>query len=327
MIMRELGQDGPQTSTLGYGCMSLGGGTGATDEGTGHAALDAAWDIGINFLDTANVYGPHISEQVIGTWLKSRGHKPVIATKAGILRDPENPTTNDPAYLEAELEGSLNRMGVDHVDLFYIHRRNPATPIADVAGFMQRMIDKGKIGGWGLSEVSPTTLRAAHAETPVTAVQNEYSLWTRQPELGLIQDCAKLGVAFVPFSPIARGVLGSTPFDVTSPDLGPFREQMPRFQEPHWSANQAKANAFRTLAADNSVTAPALALAWILAKGDHMFPIPGARTTSHVREWTGAHELATRADLLAQVDNLLPVGWAFGDRYSVKQSSTAERYC
>ena len=323
----KLGNTGTDISVLGYGCMSLGGGTGATTEEDGLNALDAAWGLGINFLDTANIYGPHISENVIKTWLSTRGHKPVIATKAGIQRDPERPTNNEPSYLEAELNGSLKRLGVDFVDLFYIHRRDPSVPIADVAGFMARMIEAGKIGGWGMSEVSPTTLRMAHAETPVAAVQNEYSLWTRQPELGLIQTCADLGVTFVPFSPIARGVLGSTPFDVSSPDLGPFRAQMPRFQDPHWPANQEKANAFRALAADHGVSAPALALGWVIAQGEHLAPIPGARTAAHVREWAEAPELATRHDLLAEVEALLPVGWAHGDRYSERQSAAAERYC
>jgi len=327
MMKLELGQTGAMVSVLGYGCMSLGGGTGPTTKEDSLAALDAVWDLGINFFDTANIYGPHVSEEVIATWLKSRDHKPVIATKAGIQRSADRPTNNEPAYLEGELEGSFKRLGVDYVDLFYIHRRDKTVPVEDVAGFMAGLIKAGKIGGWGMSEVSPTTLRIAHAETPVTAVQNEYSLWTRQPELGLIQTCEELGVTFVPFSPIARGVLGSKPFDVSSPDLGPFREQMPRFQKPHWDANQEKANAFRTLAADNGVTAPALALAWIIAKGAHLVPIPGARTADHVNEWAQAPELATNSALLAEVDALLPVGWASGDRYSERQSSSAERYC
>lgn len=327
MIKRALGKTGLQVSAIGFGCMSLGGGTGATTEEDGLAALDAVWDMGIDFLDTANVYGPHISEEVISVWLKSRGHKPVIATKASIQRDPDRPANNDPEYLETELDGSLKRLGVDHVDLFYIHRRDPNVPIEDVAGFMGRMIGAGKISGWGMSEISPTTLRMGHAETPVMAVQNEYSLWTRQPELGLIQTCAELGVTFVPFSPLARGVFGSKPFDINSPDVGPFRSTMPRFMQPHWDKNQEKANAFRELAADHGALAPALALAWVLEKGDHLVPIPGARTAEHVREWSAAVELSTNAELLNEVDKLLPVGWAHGDRYSNEQARTPERYC
>lgn len=326
MKMRKLGQ-GPEVSALGFGCMSLSGFSGATTEAESFDALDAVWDMGINFLDTANVYGPHISEQVIGKWLASRGHRPVIATKAGIQRDPDHPVSNDPAYLEAELEGSFKRLGVDHVDLFYIHRREQAVPVEAVAEVMGKLIDQGKISGWGMSEVAPATLRLAHEVTPVMAVQNEYSLWTRLPELGLIQTCAELGVAFVPFSPLARGVFGSKPFDVSHPDTGDFRTQMPRFQDPHWPLNQSKANAFRALAQDNGVQAPALALAWVLAQGDHLIPIPGSRSATHVREWAGAVDLSENAELLAEVDALLPAGWASGDRYSDAQAKTPERYC
>ncbi len=195
MKQRNLGANGPAVGAIGLGCMSFGGLTGPTNEADSFAVMDRAWEMGITHFDIANIYGPHTSEEVVGRWMAHAGHKPSIATKASITRDRDRPVNNDPAYLEAELEGSFKRLGVDYVDLFYIHRREPAVPVADVAGFMQRMIDAGKIGGWGLSEISPTTLRQAHAETPVTAVQNEYSLWTRLPELGLLQECSRLGVA------------------------------------------------------------------------------------------------------------------------------------
>lgn len=327
MKQRKLGASGPQVGALGLGCMSFGGMTGPTTETDSFAVMDRAWDMGITHFDTANVYGPHTSEAVIGRWMANRGHKPSMATKASIRRDPVHPVNNDPAYLESELHGSFQRLGVDHVDLFYIHRREPAVPIEDVAGFMGRMIDAGKIGGWGMSEVSPTTLRLAHAETPVRAIQNEYSLWTRQPELGLLQDCGRLGVAFVPFSPLARGVLGRTVIDPAHPDFGAFRQEMPRFQAPNWAHNKKRAEAFHVLAAEYGHAVPALALAWLLAQGDHIIPIPGSRTAAHVTDWEGCDKIEITPDLRAKIDAILPVGWAWGDRYSAGQSKAPERYC
>ncbi|MDG1864029.1 MAG: aldo/keto reductase [Yoonia sp.] len=327
MKMKTLGATAIEISAIGLGCMSFGRAMGACSETESHATLDATWGAGINFLDVANIYGPRISEEVMGTWLASRKHQPVIATKAGIQRDKNRPVNNDPAHLEAELDGSLKRLGVESVDLFYIHRHEQAIPIEDVAGFMGGLIAKGKIKGWGMSEVSPTTLRKAHAVTPVSAVQNEYSLWTRQPELGLIQDCARLGVTFVAFSPLARGVFGRTIIDPGSPEFGPFRAEMPRFHAGNWDHNREIAKAFHTLAHAHSVTAPALALAWTMAQGEHIVPIPGTRSVDHLNDWVRADEITITEDLAAKIDALLPVGWAWGDRYSEAQSSTAERYC
>lgn len=326
MKQQQLGDGGPMTSALGLGCMSFGGFTGDTTPEASLAAMDAAWDLGITFFDTANVYGPHTSEEVVGRWMAARGHRPVLATKAGITRLADRPADNTAAYLEAELDGSLTRLGVDHVDLFYIHRRDQSVPIEDLAGSMGRLIEAGKIGGWGLSEVSPTTLRRAHAVTPVRAVQNEYSLWTRLPELGLIQDCARLGVAFVPFSPLARGVFGREIIDPDSPDFGGFRQVMPRFQPPNWAHNRTMAEGFHGYARQIEVTPPALALAWLLNKGDHIFPIPGSRTADHIADWADATTLALNQDMLDHIEALLPVGWAWGDRYSAGQSELPERY-
>lgn len=308
--------------------MSFGGtASGVTNEATSFDAMDHAWDLGITHFDTANVYGPHTSEEVVGRWVADRGHRPSIATKAGIQRSHDRPVNNDPVHLEAELDRSLRRMGVDHVDLFYIHRREQSVPIAEVAGLMGRLIEKGKIGGWGLSEVSPTTLRRAHAETPVRAVQNEYSLWTRQPELGLLQDCATLGVAFIAFSPLARGVFGRQIIDPSHPDFGPFRAEMPRFQAKNWEENKKQATAFQALAAEHGTTAAALSLAWVLAQGDHIIPIPSSRTAAHISDWAAADDIEMTQVLLDQIEVVLPVGWAWGDRYSTEQSQAPERYC
>jgi aryl-alcohol dehydrogenase-like predicted oxidoreductase len=327
MQQRQLGTGGPMVSAIGLGCLSFGGIFGPTDSATSLRCLDAAWDAGITFLDTANIYGLGVSESVIGDWLRSRKHRPVIATKAGIVGGPNRRIDNSAAYLRAELEGSLARLGVDHVDLFYIHRHEEARPIEEVAGTLSDLIREGKIGGYGLSEVAPYTLRRAHAVHPVRAVQNEYSLWTRQPDLGLIQACAALGVAFVPFSPLARGVFGRTVADPATMAPDEFRLQIPRFQEGNWQRNQPAIAAFRAFAAQRGTNPAALALAWVLSRGAHIIPIPGTRHAAHVQDWLAASDLDLTPGDIAEIDRIMPVGWAFGDRYSHDQAATVERYC
>lgn len=325
MKTRQLGAGGPRVSAIGLGCMSFGGIFGPTNADESLACLDAAWDAGVTFLDTANIYGMGVSETVLGQWLATRKHPVHIATKAAIVRGAG--FDNSERHLRSELEGSLRRLGVDHVTLFYIHRREQERPIEEVVGTLQALIAEGKIGGYGLSEVSPGTLRRAHAVHPCRAVQNEYSLWTRQPELGMIQTCAELGTAFVPFSPMARGVFGRDNLDPTTFAAGDFRATIPRFQAPDWSLNLSRINGFRAHAADRGVSVPALAMAWILHRGPHLIPIPGTRTAAHLRDWVGAAQVTLTPDDLAEIDRLLPVGWAHGDRYGAEQASMVERYC
>ena len=293
MKQRQLGLGGPMVSAIGLGCLSFGGIFGDTTDGISLRCLDAAWDAGITFYDTANIYGMGRSETVLGQWLATRKHPAVIATKASFVSSPSRRIDNSDAHLRAELEGSLRRLGVDHVALFYIHRHDQNTPIEDVAGTLSRLIEEGKIGGYGMSEISPGTLRRAHAVHPVRAVQNEYSLWTRQPELGLIQACAALGVAFVPFSPLARGMLGDSP--IAMPTDG-FRPSNPRFTEPNFTDNTLKINAFRAFCAQRGWSTPATALAWILSRGPHLIPIPGTRTAAHLAQ-LAPELIATRPSL------------------------------
>ncbi|WP_103334509.1 aldo/keto reductase [Pseudotabrizicola formosa] len=326
MKHRHLGANGPKTSALGLGCLSFGGLFGGTTTDESLACLDAAWDHGIRFLDVANIYGNGVSESVIGQWLATRNHRPLIATKAAIIQGETRGINNDAAHLRAELEGSLQRLGVDHVDLFYLHRHDPKTPIEQVAQTMAALIAAGKIGGYGLSEIAPYTLRRAHAVHPVTAVQNEYSLWTRQPDLGMIQTCADLGVAFIPFSPLARGAFGTPMADPDLQDLGPFRSQIPRFTPEYWPMNKPKLQAFQQLAADMGHNAAALALAWCLHQGDHLIPIPGTRSAAHLVAWAGAADISLTPAELAQIDSLLPAGWAYGDRYTDAMAASVERY-
>jgi aryl-alcohol dehydrogenase-like predicted oxidoreductase len=327
MQQRQLGAGGPMVSAIGLGCLSFGGLFGPTDADASLHCLDAAWDAGINFLDTANVYGMGRSETVIGDWLRRTGKRPVIATKASIVNGPDRRIDNSEGHLRSELEGSLRRLGVDHVDLFYIHRKDPAIPIEDTAGVLSRLITEGKIGGYGLSEISPTTLRRAHAVHPCRAVQNEYSLWTRQPELGLIQTCAALEVAFIPFSPLARGVLGVTPPDIAALEPTDFRLGLPRMTPEHYPANLAAVAPFRAYAAERGWMTPALALAWVLDQGPHLIPIPGTRTAAHLADWAGADAIRLTDDDRAAIARILPVGFAWGDRYNDAMAATVERYC
>ncbi len=327
MKQRQLGADGPMVSAIGLGCLSFGGIFGATTDDESLRCLDAAWDHGITFYDTANIYGQGRSETVLGEWLKTRRHPAVLATKASIVNGPARRIDNSEAHLRAELEGSLRRLGVDHVALFYIHRHEQSRPIEEVAGTLSRLVEEGKIGGYGMSEVAPYTLRRAHAVHPCRAVQNEYSLWTRQPELGLLQACAELGTAFVPFSPLARGALGQQMLDPSALDPAEFRRQIPRFQPDNWPLNAARIAAFRAYAADRRLTPPALALAWVLAQGNHLIPIPGTRTARHLRDWADASGITLTPEDHRQIATILPVGWAHGDRYNDEQAGTVERFC
>ncbi|ABL72637.1 aldo/keto reductase [Paracoccus denitrificans] len=319
MEQRRLGNR--NVAAIGFGTMSFGGMFGATDEATSLACLDAAVDAGIGHFDTANIYGMGVSEQIIGRWGRPDLH---LATKCGIVNGPPRAVRNDEPYIRQCLEESLRRLKREHVDLYYIHRRQPDIPVEDVAGTMSKLVQEGKIGGYGLSEIAPSTLRRAHAEYPVTAVQSEFSLWTRLPQLGLIQACRELGVAFVAFSPLGRGMFGREPLRRDFRAGIDFRETNPRFTEPNFSANLAAIAPFRALCAQRGWTVPGAALAWVLAQGDHIVPIPATRTADHLRDWQVPDLDA--ADI-AEIERILPAGFAHGDRYGDHQMAFVERYC
>ena len=318
---------GRKVGAVGLGCMSFGGFYGPTTEAESLECLAAAIDCGIDHLDTAERYGGGLSEEIVGKFLAQSGADVSLATKGGIYMKPERHFDNAESTLRASLEGSLKRLGVDHVDLYYVHRREQARPIEEVAGTMARFIEEGKIGAYGLSEIAPSTLRRAHAVHPVAAVQNEYSAWTRQPELGLIQTCAELGVTFVAFSPLARGMFGETAPDPAAFANGDFRRNNPRFVAPNFAANVAAIEPFKAFARARGWSTAATALAWTLDRGEHILPIPGTRTAAHLREFAAARDIAfTDADR-AEIARLLPVGFAHGDRYSDAQNVGVERYC
>lgn len=327
MKTRRLGTDGPEIGEVGLGCMSFGGMYGPTDKAASFRTLDKAWDLGVTHLDTALIYGDGLSEEIIGEYLRSRPHHFTIATKAGIVARPQRHFNNKPDYLRESLEGSLKRLGVERVELYYLHRRDPEVPIEDAVGTLVRFKEEGKIGGIGLSEIAPSTLERAAAVHAVMGVQNEYSLWTRLPELGMIQACARLGTAFVAFSPVARGMFGDAPLNPASFAQTDFRRANPRFQEPNFSRNEARVAQFRAFARERGWAPAALAIAWVLNRGDHIIPIPGTRGPEHLEEDAKGADIALDAETLAQIEAILPVGFAHGDRYSEQQGSGSERYC
>lgn len=332
MNMRELGRGGPKIAAIGYGGMSFSDFYGPTTETQSHAILDLMRDRGINHIDTSNIYGMGASEEAIGAYYaKNPAAKDefVIATKASITRDAEGRRIfrNDRAHLEAELDKSLKRMGVERVDLFYVHRRDPAMPIEEATEGLVEIMKTGKIGGFGYSEIAPASLRRAAQVHPVAAVQSEYSLQTRYPDLGLVQACAELGTALVAFSPVGRSLLTDHPLRFEAVQELPFLKQNPRFQQPNFDANIAATDRFRALAAEMGEPAAALANAWLLAQGDHVIPIPGTRSVRHFEECLRGGALSLSEDDLARIEAVLPVGWAHGDRYSEDQWVGPERYC
>jgi aryl-alcohol dehydrogenase-like predicted oxidoreductase len=334
MKTRRLGASGPLISAIGIGAMSFTDFYGTTDESQSHAILATALDEGVTHIDTSNVYGPHRSEAAIGSFLAKQGNQRgelfSIATKAGITKDPDTGAriyNNSAAHLEAELDGSLARLGVERVDLFYVHRRDAATPIEEVTETLAGLIKKGKIGGFGFSEIAPSSLRRANAVHPVMAVQSEYSLAVRYPELGLVQTTAELGTALVAFSPVGRSLLTDKPHSTEKAADLPFLKVNPRFQEPNLSANIAAGEGFRNLAADMGTSAAALAIAWLLHQGEHVIPIPGTRSPEHLRQHCEGARLDLDDAALAAIEKVLPVGWAHGDRYSQAQWDGPERYC
>jgi len=328
MHKRKLGKHGPEVSAIALGAMSFGGFYGATSRAQSFATLDAAWAMGIDFLDTANIYGPYTSEAVIGAWQRDRGKRFKIATKGGIvIGAPRGTADNSEDYLRGELEASLTRLNADKVELYYIHRRDWSIPIEAVTETLLTLKQEGLIGGIGFSEISPASLRLAAAVGPVDAVQSEYSLWTRLPELGMIQACAELGTAFVPFSPLGRGILSDVDLDPASFGPKDFRAPNPRFTGRNFRHNMNFVRAFRAFAEARGWTTTATAIAWTLQQGDHLIPIPATRSPAHLAEWQGADEITFSADDRAELARILPVGWAMGDRYSFQQLVGIERYC
>jgi len=289
------------------------------DDAESIATIHHALDLGIDFFDTADMYGPHTNERLLGQALKGQRNQVSIATKFGILRDPANPqvrgVSGRPDYVRQAVDASLARLGVDHIDLYYQHRIDPQVPIEETVGTLGDLVQAGKIRYVGLCEVSPATLRRAHATYPITAVQSEYSLWTRDPEAEVLPLCRELGIGFVPYSPLGRGFLTGAiqrPEDFEDDD---YRKTSPRFQGENFALNLRLVEQIQVLARAKGVSPAQLALAWVLAQGDDVVPIPGTKRRRYLDDNVGALELSFSAQELAQIASIFPPDAAVGERY------------
>ncbi|WP_213307515.1 aldo/keto reductase [Paraburkholderia sacchari] len=321
MQKRRLGQF--DISAIGLGCMGLSQAYGVQDEAASTDTLHRAIDLGVSFFDTAEVYGPHRNEILLGRALKPYRDKVVIATKFGFTyrhdRDDFGEITGTdggPENARAVAEASLKRLQADVIDLYYLHRVDPAVPIEETVGAMADLVAQGKVRAIGLSEVSAETLRRAHAVHPITALQSEYSLWTRDVERnGVLAACRELGVGFVPFSPLGRGFLTGTVASLAALDEQDFRRSLPRFQPGHIEANRKLVAAVEAIALEKGVTAAQLALAWVLAQGDDMVPIPGAKRIAHLEQNAGAADIRLSADECARLEAIFSPEHISGGRY------------
>ena len=319
MQQRRLGRQGPMVSALGLGCMGMSEFYGPADEGESIATIHRALDLGINFLDTADVYGPHTNERLVGQAIADRRDRVVLATKFGIVRgsDPQARGVNGrPEYVRASCEGSLKRLGVDHIDLYYQHRVDPTVPIEDTVGALAELVSQGKLRYIGLSEAAPATLRRAQAVHPITALQTEYSLWSRDPEDDVLPTCRALGIGFVAYSPLGRGFLTGRFKKFDDLPAGDFRRGSPRFQEANFQKNLDLVRKVEEIAREKRSTPAQLALAWLLARGEDIVPIPGTKQRARLEENAQAVGIALSKSDLARIDAVAPKGVAAGARYA-----------
>ncbi len=320
MKKRTLGPDGPEVSAIGLGCMGMSAFYGQTDDAESTRTIHRALELGCNFLDTSDMYGPHTNERLVGAAIADRREQVFLATKFGIKLEPgvdggppRRSINGTPEYVRSACEASLQRLGVEHIDLYYQHRVDPSTPIEETVGAMAELVAEGKVRHLGLSEASAATIRRAHAVHPITAVQTEYSLWTRDVEQDVIPVLAELGIGLVPYSPLGRGFLSGR---FTSPeqlDEGDFRKHGPRFTGENLQENLKLAERVSGLAAEKGVTPGQLALAWVLHRGPHFVPIPGTKRVAYLEENLGAAEIELSDEDVQRITDAVP--GAAGDRY------------
>ena len=319
MERRRLGGEGLEVSAEGLGCMGMSEFYGEGDEAESIATIHRALELGVDFLDTADMYGPFTNEELVGRAIEGRREQVVLATKFGNERRPDGSrvgVNGRPEYVRSACEASLRRLGVEHIDLYYQHRVDKTVPIEETVGAMAELVAAGKVRWLGLSEASPETIRRAHAVHPISALQTEYSLWTRDPEEAILPAIRELGIGFVAYSPLGRGFLSGrfrSPEDFPE---GDFRRHHPRFQGENFTRNLELVDRVRELAQEKDCTPGQLALAWVLAQGADVVPIPGTKRRGYLEENVAATEVALSEDDLARIEELAPKGAAAGDRYA-----------
>ncbi|WP_438850752.1 aldo/keto reductase [Brevundimonas nasdae] len=319
MKTRKLGRNGPEVSAIGLGCMGMSAFYGGSDEAQSIEVIHRALDLGVTLFDTAEMYGPHTNEILVGKALKDRRDQAFIATKFGINYNEDRSrllVDGSPANVRRAVEGSLQRLGVDHIDLYYLHRVDPDTPIEETVGAMAELVAEGKVRFLGLSEAAPDTLRKAHAVHPITALQTEYSLWSREPEDELFATVRELGIGFVPYSPLGRGFLSGDIKSIDDLAADDFRRTNPRFVGENFQKNLDLVDAVKAIAEDKGVTAAQLALAWVLAQGEDLVPIPGTRRVATLEQNAAAVDLVLTPEDLARIEAVFPKGAAVGHRYA-----------
>jgi len=317
MNERKLGNSRLHVSTVGLGCMGMSDFYGPRDDAESVATIQRALDLGVNFLDTSDAYGPHKNEELVGRAIRDRRHQVVLATKFGIVRgsDGSRSINGKPEYVRSACEASLKRLGVETIDLYYQHRVDSNVPIEETVGAMARLIEEGKVRTLGLSEAGPETIRRAAKVHPIAALQTEYSLWSRDPEDDLLDLCKELDITFVAYSPLGRGFLTGEikKFEDLAPD--DFRRMSPRFQGENFQKNLALVDRIKAIAAEKGCTASQLALAWVIHRAGHIVTIPGTKRRKYLEENVGASEVKLSEDDLKRIDEIAPRGVASGERY------------
>ncbi len=319
MQQRRLGRQGLVVSAMGLGCMGMSEFYGARDEAECVATIQRAIDLGVTFLDTADMYGPFTNEELVGRAIRGRRERVVLATKFGNVRGADGSfqgISGRPDYVRVACDASLRRLGVDTIDLYYQHRVDSAVPIEDTVGAMAELVERGKVRWLGLSEAAPATLRRAHAVHPISALQTEYSLWTRDPEEEVLAAARSLGVGFVAYSPLGRGFLTGRIASVDALEPDDYRRRGPRFQPENLRRNRALVEPIESLARARGVTAAQVALAWVMAKGDDIVPIPGTKRRTWLEQNAAAAALALTAEEVARLDAAVPRGATAGARYA-----------